>query len=97
MSDPTLTLDSVPKTNPNVTGRLIDDEAVIVLPEKGKVEVLNQVGAFIWELSNGANTIREIIQQVCLEFDVKHTEAEQDTMTFIADLKERGVILISHK
>jgi len=95
MSNQKLTLNSIPKTNPNVTGRIIDDEAVIVLPEKGKVEVLNQVGAFIWERSNGTFTIREIIQQVCTEFAVDPAEAELDTLTFIADLKERGVVSIS--
>ena len=90
-----LTLDSIPKTNPNVTGRLIEDEAVLVLPEKGKVEVLNQVGAFIWERADGGLTIGEIIGQVCAEFEVEFTEAEKDTLEFIADLMGRGIITIS--
>lgn len=90
-----LTLDSVPKINPNVTGRLIEDEAVLVLPERGKVEVLNQVGAFIWEHANGTATILEIIQNVCDEFDVNYADAKKDTLEFIGDLIERGIVSVS--
>ena len=97
MYDSTLTLDSVPKIRQNVTGRLIDDEAVVVLPERGKVEVLNQVGAFIWERADGTNTVRDIIQQVCTEFEVQSEEAEQDTLIFLSDLRDRGVIQVLDK
>jgi hypothetical protein len=94
MSNLILTLDSIPKTNPNVTGRLIEDEAVIVLPEKGKVEVLNQVGAFIWERADGSLTVSEIIEQICEEFSVERSEAQKDTLVFISDLIGRGVLSI---
>ena len=89
-----LTLNSIPKTNPDVTGRLIDDEAVVVLPKKGKVEVLNQVGAYIWERSDGTRTVRQIIEQICGEFNVSSEVAENDTLVFLNDLIERGIVTI---
>ena len=97
MNDSTLTLDTVPQICPKVTGRLIDDEAVVVLPERGKVEVFNQVGAFIWARADGTNTVRDIIQQVCAEFEVQPEDAERDTLAFLSDLKDRGVIQISNR
>ena len=40
-------LDSIPVMLPTVVGRVVDEEAVLVLPEQGQVKVLNQVGARI--------------------------------------------------
>jgi hypothetical protein len=41
-----------------VRGRRLEHEAVVVLPDKGEVKVLNEVGAQIWALADGTRSVR---------------------------------------
>jgi hypothetical protein len=89
------TLDAVPAPVPGVVGRIVDDEAVLVLPEQGKVKVLNEVGARMWALTDGARSVREIALLICDEYDVEPETAEADTLDFLRDLEARGAIEFS--
>ena len=80
---------------PSAIGRTIDDEAVIVLPEQGQVKVLNEVGARIWDLADGSRTVRDIVAAICAEYEVEPAQAEGDTLDFVAELVERGVVSLS--
>jgi len=90
-----ISLDSIPIPNPNVVGRVVADEAVLVLPEKGTVKVLNEVGARIWSLVNGIRRASEIAEVVFSEFDVDLPTAQQDTLDFLDELASRDVISFS--
>ncbi len=90
-----LTLDAIPAPNPDVIGRSIDNEAVLVLPKIGKVKVLNEVGARIWELVDGSRSVREIADVLCAEFDVSAATAQQDAMEFITDLIDRNIVTLN--
>ena len=81
--------------SPSAIGRTIDEEAVIVLPEQGQVKVLNEVGARIWDLADGSRTVRDIATAICLEYQVEPARAEADTLDFVAELVERGVVSLS--
>lgn len=89
-------LDSIPVPNPNVVGRVVSDEAVLVLPDKGTVKVLNEVGARIWSLVDGIRTAREIAATIFAEYHVELTAAEQDTLAFLGDLAYRGVLTLQN-
>ena len=89
-----MNLEQIIQPAEGVVGRVVDDEAVIVLPGKGKVKVLNEVGAFIWSQVDGHRSVAEIVQSVCEEFDVDQPQAEADTIAFLADLQERSVISV---
>ena len=87
-----LSLESVPIPQPEVIGRVVDQEAVLVLPKQGNVKVLNEVGAAIWALLDGKRNIRQISAEICAQFEVETSVAEADTLQFIADLVERQVV-----
>jgi hypothetical protein len=70
-------------------------EAVLVLPGKGQVKVLNDVGARIWSLANGTRTVREIATQITAEYQVDQATAEADTLEFLADLVEREIVTLA--
>ena len=89
-----LTLETVPTPRPNVIGRVVDQEAVLVLPQQGQVKVLNEVGAAIWALLDGERNIRQISAEICKQFEVEPVIAETDTLKFIADLVERKIVSI---
>lgn len=85
-------MDQYPVPNPNVVGRMVDQEAVLVLPERGKVKVLNEVGAYIWSRVDGNQSVSEIAAQVSGAYAVSQQEAEADTLSFLEELAERGLI-----
>lgn len=84
---------SIPKPNPDIIGRVVDNEAVLVMPKEGKVKVLNEVGAAIWELVDGQRNISQITEEICKQFEIDHAIAERDTLNFISDLKEKKIIV----
>lgn len=90
----TIHLDSIPVMLPAVVGRIIDDEAVLVLPEQGQVKVLNPVGARIWTMIDGVRSVREIAALIGQEYEVDPRQAEEDTLQFVRDLEQRNVLRI---
>jgi hypothetical protein len=89
-----LTLNSYPAPSENARGRRLEHEAVIVLPDRGEVKVLNEVGAQIWTLADGTRSVRDIAAALCVEYEVPPTEAEADTLTFLAELQQKGLITL---
>ncbi len=91
-------LDAYPVLEAGVVGRVLESqhsgqiEAVVVLPSRGKIEVLNDVGARIWSLVDGARSVREIASVVSMEYKVEPVEAEADSLAFLEDLARRGAI-----
>ena len=70
----------------------LQTEAVLVLPQKGQVKVLNEVGARIWELIDGKRSIGEIAQLIHGQYEVDQQQAETDIMEFISDLINRELV-----
>ncbi len=89
-----VTLDSYPAPHVNVQGRRLENEAVLVLPDKGEVKVLNDVGARIWSLADGQHTVRDIAAAICAEYQVAPAEAEADAVAFIAELEAKGIVTV---
>ena len=80
-----------PMPLPGVIGRIVGDEAVLVITGKGEVKVLNEVGARVWSLSDGTRSICEIAEVVCSEFKVDSKVAEDDILAFVQQMFDRGV------
>jgi hypothetical protein len=87
-------LQSYAVRTPGVVGQVVEDEAVVVLPERGAINVLNEVGARIWELADGSRRVVEIISTICEEYEVDAAQAEADALVFLGDLATRGVIML---
>ena len=88
-------LTKYPKRSENTASRIIENEAVIVIPEEGLVRILNEAGARIWQLFDGKNSIEQIINIICSEFDVSVEEAERDITAFIKILKEKNMVALN--
>lgn len=89
-----LQLEDIPTPHPQIVSRVLEGEAVLVLPDQGKVKVLNEVGAFIWGQINGRRNIGEIAAEICAQYDVTPENAQQDVLAFIAGLARRGIVTI---
>jgi hypothetical protein len=77
-----------------VRGRRLEHEAVVVLPDQGEVKVLNEVGAQIWALADGTHSVRDIITILCAEYEAPPALIEADTLHFLAQLQQKGLITI---
>lgn len=78
--------------NRATASRIIGGEAVIILPEKGEIKVLNAVASRVWELIDGTKNIREVLDQICQEFDVPPEQAETDVFEFLTELRDLQMI-----
>ncbi len=88
-----LTLDSYLVPKANIVGRVVDEnEAVLVLPEKGKIKVLNEVGASIWGMIDGTRNVRDIATLICAKYEVDQAGAEADTLDFVTELVQQDII-----
>jgi hypothetical protein len=84
-----------PALHPQVAARIIDGEAVIVLPESGQVNVLNEVGSRIWELIDGTLSVGGITEAIVAEYDVTAQQAERDVNEFIQELVENKMLVLA--
>ncbi len=66
--------------------RVVDGEAVIVLPMEGSVKILNDVGTRIWELADGFHSVEDIVQEINREFEVTAAVAQDDAVEFIKEM-----------
>lgn len=80
---------------PGIVGQILNDEAVLLLPGKGEVKVLNAVGARIWSLVDGTRTIAQIAAQIAAEYVVAPAQAEADTLAFVAELAQREMVTLA--
>ena len=96
-----ITLDSIPIPVDDVVGRTIESqpdkrlEAVLVLPSRGRINVLNEIGARIWSLADGTRTVKEVAAAVCSDYEIDQATAEKDALEFLEILLDRGVIRLS--
>jgi hypothetical protein len=57
---------------------------------------LNEVGSIIWQAADGETTLEEIVaRKVCAEFDVEPAEALRDAESFVKELAEHGIMIVS--
>ena len=90
-----MTLDSYVWPAPAVIAQIVSGEAVLMLPARGEVKVLNSIGSRIWELCGGQRRLRDIVGVIVAEYAVDQASAEQDLLIFVADLAARGLLVVA--
>jgi len=85
-------LETVLRKNPDAAYRIFDGQATVVLPDRAEVNVLNEIGSFVWERIDGSRTIGQIVEAVLEEYDVKPEGARGDILAFIGALNEHGMV-----
>lgn len=86
-----------PIKSPRIASRIIDGEAVVVIPEESQVNILNRTGSRIWELSDGEKNLEEIAVIISNEFEISLKKAYQDAREFVEDLMKREMVILSDK
>lgn len=77
---------------PQVMSRLVGDETVLLDLESGMYFGLDGIGKRIWEAIGEGLTLGEIASIIVSEYEVDESQAQTDTIEFVSDLVERGLL-----
>ncbi len=79
--------------NNAVASRIFENEAVIVIPETGTINVLNEVGTRIWELlQSGPISTNELTSVIANEYSASRETIIADVIEFVNQLEENGIV-----
>ena len=86
------------KKKDNVVARRVVGEMLLVpirgtLADLQRVFVLEGAGEFIWDQLDGARTLDQIRKAMATEFEVAPEQAARDLEEFIAELRQRELIV----
>lgn len=73
----------------------IDGETVMMSVEQGSYYGLDSIASRIWALIESPKSIREICEQLVLEYEVEMDQCQDDVMGFLHEMAERKVIQLS--
>ncbi|OGV69350.1 MAG: hypothetical protein A2283_08160 [Lentisphaerae bacterium RIFOXYA12_FULL_48_11] len=90
-----ITPDSKPKKTENAVYRIVDEQAVIVEPKKGLVNVVNDVGSRIWTEIDGNHSVGQIAGIITSEYAISASQALKDTAEFLNELENNQLITVS--
>lgn len=54
--------------------------------------ILNELGSFLWDRLEQAETAADLVQEVLAEYEVSEEEARSDIMEFLNNLKMLGIL-----
>jgi hypothetical protein len=78
-----------------VAAKLIDGEAIIINLANGVYYSMDRTGAFIWELVQGAHTIKNVIKTVTARYDVPFDRAEADVQCLLEELLKENLVRLA--
>lgn len=85
-------MERVPKKNPEIIGKHVKGEIVLLNPVSGKYYGLNKGGGAFWEKIDGARSVAEIAAMLLDEFNVEKERLLKDLDDLIKSLTENKLI-----
>ena len=74
--------------------REIDGEVVIIANDGSHIHMLNETATLIWNCSNKRTSVRQIITEVCEQYNVDQDTASRDVLETIKSLSEKNLIRV---
>ena len=79
-----------------IAARALDGEMMIMSARDSTLFNLNELGTIIWQAADGSTTLEDIVaKRICVEFEVEPAEALQDAESFVRELADKGILLLS--
>ena len=78
----------------DVASRQIDGEVLLVDLQRNTLQVLNPVGARLWDLIDGQRTVADLAEVLFAEYAVGLEQARADVQAFCEDLLHRNVLTV---
>jgi hypothetical protein len=81
-----------------IAARSLGGEMMIMSARDSTLFSLNDVGTVIWQAADGQTSLEEIVERkVCAEFDIEPAEALKDAESFVRELAEHGILVVSNE
>ena len=84
--------DSRPVRSPSVAWQTVDGETVLLRHKEKELLGLNEVGGRIWEMSDGASSIDQMIAVIATAYRVSAEAARNDVQVFVRELLALGAL-----
>lgn len=79
-----------------IAARELDGEMIIMSARDSRLFNLNAIGTMIWQSADGITSLEEIVsRKICIEFEVEPDQALRDAETFVRELADHGIMLLS--
>jgi hypothetical protein len=87
-------MERVPKKNPDIIGKNVKGEIVLLNPVSGKYYGLNKVGGTFWEKIDGTRSMSEIVSLLLEDFNVERERLTKDIEDLVKSLVENKLITL---
>ena len=78
---------------PEVDVNTLPDQTVLLFQKDTSLAVpINQAGALIWEMCDGAHTLEQIVDHLAEIYDQERNRIEQDSRVFLEELIRLGFV-----
>jgi coenzyme PQQ biosynthesis protein PqqD len=91
---PEVELDGRLRREAGVIAQEAHGQTVLLRIDDGGYYALDEVGAMIWELCDGNQSIGEIVAALCAEFDAPEETVSADVVEFIGDLRRERLLVV---
>ena len=79
--------------HPDVDRNPLPDQTVLLFQKDTSLAVpVNQVGAAIWEMCDGAHSFDQIVDKLAETYDQERSRIEQDARAFLGELIRLGFV-----
>lgn len=92
---PKIDLGHYPLRQEYVAYRMVSDELVLLNLDSGVYYSTGDVGAMVWEMSDGNRTVGSIIQAVCAAYEIAEEDAARDIKEYLGDLLQEDLIILN--
>lgn len=89
-----LSLQSVVITNKNVVSCDLDGDMAILNMDDGLFYRLNPLGKRIWELIQGSQTVKFVLETLLDEYDIGEDQCKNDLLDLLQNLIKKGLIVL---
>ncbi|MCU1426503.1 MAG: PqqD family protein [Actinomycetia bacterium] len=87
-----MSVPSQPRRRERVLVERIEDETVLLDLDSGLYFALNEVGARVWELCDGARSVDEIVDVIAGEYDADGATVRTDVVELLAELVDERLL-----
>src|SRR5262245_33321722 len=91
-ADVALRGDSRPVRSPSVAWQTVDGETVLLRHKEKELLGFNEVGGRIWEMSDGASSIDQMVAAIVAAYRVSAEAAREDVQVFVRELLALGAL-----
>ena len=83
----------IPQRKDGFIWREMDGETFILSETGDKIITMNKVASYIWQQSDGKQSLNQILGKILEDFEIDRKQAENDLRQFIDEMLEKDMIV----